>query len=127
MAFGDHKGSLTASVASVTNPTNLTGSVLVAVADLIFVCFSQQTALTATAASDNLGNSYTAVNAGTDAGNATIRCFYSLVTAAGTLTQVSVAGRSTSRRSTPIRPTRPTALRHTIALRPARWRSGTKW
>jgi hypothetical protein len=91
MAFGDHKGSLTASVASVTNPTNLTGSVLVAVADLIFVCFSQQTALTATAASDNLGNSYTAVNAGTDAGNATIRCFYSLVTAAGTLTQVSVA------------------------------------
>jgi hypothetical protein len=91
MAFGDHKGSLTASVASVTNPTNLTGSVAVAVADLIFVCFSQQTALTATAASDNLGNTYSAVNAGTDAGNATIRCFYSRVTVAGTLTQVSVA------------------------------------
>jgi hypothetical protein len=91
VAQGDHKGSLTASVASVTNPTNLTGSVSVALSDLIFVCFSQQTALTATTVTDNLGNTYTAVNAGTDAGTATIRCYFSRVTAAGTLTQISVA------------------------------------
>ena len=91
MAFGDSKGSLTANVGSVTNPTNLTGSVVVAVGDLVFVDFGQQTALTATnTVTDNLGNTYVAVNAGTDAGSVSIRCWYSRVTVAGTLTQISV-------------------------------------
>lgn len=91
MAWGDHKGSLTASVASVTNPTNLSGSVSVAVGDLIFGVFAQQTALTATGTvTDNLGNTYAYVNAGTDGGVETIRCFWARVTVAGTLTQISV-------------------------------------
>lgn len=92
MAQGDHRGSLTASVNSVTNPTNLTGSVAnVAVGDLIFGVFAQQTALTAAGTvTDNLGNTYVYVNAGTDAGSVTIRCFYARVTTGGTLTQVSV-------------------------------------
>jgi uncharacterized protein YsxB (DUF464 family) len=91
MAQGDLRGNLTASVASVTNPTNLTGSVAVSLRDLIFVAFSQQTALTATTVTDNLGNTYTAINAGTDAGTATLRCYRAPVTVAGTLTQISVA------------------------------------
>ena len=91
MAFGDSKGSLTANVGSVTNPTNLTWSVVVAVGDLVFVDFGQQTNLTATdTVTDNLGNTYVAVNAGTDAGSVSIRCFYTRVTVAGTLTQISV-------------------------------------
>jgi hypothetical protein len=91
MAFGDHKGSLTASVASVTNPTDLTGSVAVAVGDLVFGCFSQQTNLTAAGTvTDDLLNTYAYVNAGTDATAATIRCFYSRVTVAGTLTTINV-------------------------------------
>lgn len=91
MAFGDLKGTLTGSVASVTNPTDATGSVSVAVGDLVYCTFAQQTNLTVTAASDNLGNTYSAVNAGTDGGDATARCFYSRVTVAGTLTTVSFA------------------------------------
>jgi len=91
VAQGDLRGNLTASVASVTNPTNLTGSVAVSVGDLIYVAFSQQTALTATSASDNLGNTYSAVNAGTDGGTPTHRAFYARVTTAGTLTTISVA------------------------------------
>lgn len=92
MAQGDHRGSVTASVNSVTNPTVLSGSVAsVAVGDLVFGVFAQQTALTATTTvTDNLGNTYSYVNAGTDAGNATIRCFYARVTTGGTLTTVNV-------------------------------------
>jgi len=65
--------------------------VAVSVGDLIYVAFSQQTALTATSASDNLGNTYSAVNAGTDGGTPTHRAFYARVTTAGTLTTISVA------------------------------------
>jgi hypothetical protein len=91
MAQGDLRGNLTASANSITNPTNLTGSVAVSVGDLVYVAFSQQTNLTATGASDNLGNTYAAVNAGTDGGTPTHRAFYSRVTNAGTLTTISVA------------------------------------
>jgi len=91
MAFGSLKGTLTASVNSVTNPTNATGSVFVQPGDLIWVTFGQQTTLTATGVTDNLGNTYSAVNAGTDIGTVTQRCFYSRVTVPGTLTTVSVA------------------------------------
>jgi hypothetical protein len=91
MAFGDHKGSLTASVASVTNPTDLSGSVSVAVGDLVFGVFSQQTDLTAGGTvTDDLGNTYAYLNAGSDGGTATGRAFWSRVTVAGTLTQISV-------------------------------------
>ena len=89
--FGALKGTLTASVNSVTNPTNATGSVFVQPGDLIWVTFGQQTGLTATSVTDNLGNTYSAVNAGTDIGTVTQRCFYSRVTAIGTLTTVAVA------------------------------------
>jgi hypothetical protein len=93
MAQGDQRGAaLTASAASITNPTNLTGSVAnVAVGDLVFGVLGQQTALTAGGTvTDNLGNTYAYVNAGTDAGTCSIRCFWSRVTTGGTLTQISV-------------------------------------
>lgn len=91
MAFGDLKGTLTGSANSITNPMDATGSVVVAVGDLVFVTLSQQTNLTATTpVTDNLGNTYAAINAGTDAGTVTIRSYYSRVTVAGTLTVVHV-------------------------------------
>ena len=46
----------------------------------------QQTSLTVTAVTDNLGNTYSATNAGSDNGNITGRAFYSRVTVPGTLT-----------------------------------------
>lgn len=91
MAQGDLRGTLTGSAASIPNPFSATGSVAVSVGDLIFGTVSQQTNLTATdTVTDNLGNTYTFVNAGTDAGTVTIRSFYSRVTTAGTLTSVDV-------------------------------------
>lgn len=96
MAFGDSKGTLTASAASVTNPSDATGSVAVVVGDLIFGVFAEQTSLTAGTVTDNLGNTYTATNAGTDAGNRTGRAYYSRVTVAGTLTTVHFAATSSA-------------------------------
>jgi hypothetical protein len=92
MAFGDLKGTLQGGATSVTNPLVAAGSVSVAVGDLIFGGRFEQTALTATTCTDNLGNTYTAVNAGSDAGTTTARCFYSRATVAGTLTAVNFAG-----------------------------------
>ncbi len=94
MAFGDLKGGVTAiSVAanSITNPTDAVGSVAVVVGDLVFVVVGEQTTLTAGTVTDNLGNSYTATNSGTDAGTSTGRAYYSRVTVAGTLTTIHVA------------------------------------
>src|SRR5215207_2961708 len=91
MAFGDLLGNLSITAGSVVTPFNATGSVAVAVDDLVVAVFAQQTALTVTGVTDNLGNTYTATNAGTDNGNATGRCFYSRVTTAGTLTTVAGA------------------------------------
>ncbi len=94
MAFGDLKGGVTAiSVAanSITNPTDAVGSVAVALGDLIFVVVGEQTSVTATTVTDNLGNGYSATNAGTVAGTSTGRAYYSRVTVAGTLTTVHVA------------------------------------
>lgn len=96
MAQGDLKGSLSLTGASVGTSNALTGSVSVAVGDLVFVGFAQQTALTASGTTDNLGNTYSAVNAGTDAGVVTGRAFYSRVTVAGTLTTVTVAATSST-------------------------------
>jgi len=88
---GDLRGTLTGQVPSVTNPMVATGSVVVSVGDLVFGTMSQQTQLTATTTiTDNLGNTYAFVNAGTDAGFVSGRSFYSRVTVAGTLTTVNV-------------------------------------
>lgn len=89
--IGEALGSLTGGSASITNPTDATGSVEVKVGDLIVAVIGQQTALTATGVTDNLGNTYTAQNAGTDAGNTTGRMFYAYVTVPGTLTTVHFA------------------------------------
>lgn len=59
--------------------------------DLIVCILAQQTSLTVTGASDNLGNTYTDQNAGTDAGTTTGRLFYTRVSIAGTLSSVSMA------------------------------------
>jgi len=91
MAFGDLKGSLSVAANSITNPTNLAGSVAVSVNDLVYVAVGEQTALTATAVTSSFVSTYAATNAGLDAGTVTGRAFWGLVTSAGTLTQISVA------------------------------------
>jgi hypothetical protein len=91
VAQGDLRGTLTGSVNSVTNPTVASGSVSVSVGDLVFGTMSQQTALSASGTvTDNLGNTYAYVNAGTDGGTVAGRSFYARVTVAGTLTTVNV-------------------------------------
>lgn len=87
-AFGDLIGTLAGSGVSVTDPSDATGSVVVAVGDLIVAQFAEENDLTVTAVTDNLSNTYTAQNAGTDAGAVTGRVFYSRATNAGTLTAV---------------------------------------
>lgn len=90
MAFGSIKGTLTgAFAASITNPFSATGSVSVAVGDLVVFVIQEQGTLSTTAVSDNLGHSYSAVSAGSDSGNVTVRAFYKTVSTAGTLTSVS--------------------------------------
>ncbi len=96
MAFGGLKGTLSGNGNSTGASNSVTGSVSVAVGDLVFVVFGEQTNLTASAVSDSLGNSYSAVNAGTDAGAVTCRPFYSRVTVAGTLTTVTVSASSSN-------------------------------
>jgi hypothetical protein len=91
MAQGDLKGTLSGSATSISATNELTGSVSVSVGDLIFVAFAQQVQLSATGATDDLGHTYTAQNAGSDPGNMTGRAFYIIATSAGTLTAVTVA------------------------------------
>lgn len=91
MAFGDLLGTLSGRAATIAASNDLTGSVSVAADDLIFVVFGQQSNLTVTGITDNLGNTYSAVSAGTDPGSPTARAFYSVVTSAGTLTTVTAA------------------------------------
>lgn len=93
---GSLRGTLQGNGASIGTSNALTGSVAVQVGDLVFVAFGQQTNLTATGATDNLGNTYTAQNAGTDAGTVTGRAFWSIATVGGTLTQVTVAAASST-------------------------------
>jgi hypothetical protein len=88
VAFGGLRGTLSIQSTSVTNPFSATGSVAVSVGDLVVAFYGERPTLTISAISDNLGNTYTAQNAGTDSGNATGRLYYSRVTAAGTLTTV---------------------------------------
>lgn len=96
MAAGDRKGGLSGSGSSTPNPCSATGSVSVAVGDLIWVTIGHRGSLVDDTVSDNLGHSYTAQNAGSDAGNATGRAYWVIATNAGTLTQVDVAVTATS-------------------------------
>jgi hypothetical protein len=90
MAFGDRKGLLVGSAASIPNPAVMAGSVAVVIGDLVYAVVGEQTAPTTTTASDNLGNTYTATAAATDAGTSTGHAYWSRVTVAGTLTAISV-------------------------------------
>ena len=93
MAFGDPKGTQLVLSGNSVGATNVlaTGSADVVVGDLVLVCFAQQTALTASGVIDDLGNTYTAANAGSDGGTITGRFFYSRVTVAGTITAITVS------------------------------------
>jgi hypothetical protein len=96
MAFGGVRGTLFFNAASITNPTTAVGSVGVSQGDLIVAFLAEQTTLTVSAVTDNLGNTYTAVNAGTDAGVVTGRAFYAWVSNGGTLTAVNFAATASS-------------------------------
>ena len=89
-AFGDLLGTLSVGKTSVTNPLSATGSVSVSVGDLIVAAYAELNSDTVTGVTDNLGNTYTAQNAGS-AATAAGRAFYSRVTVAGTLTSVNAA------------------------------------
>src|SRR5687767_1068808 len=92
MAFGALKGVLQVAANSITNPTTAThAGISVVVGDLVFAVLSEQTSLTVTGWTDNLGNTYTPLNAGDDPGAITARAAWSRVTVAGTLTQVIAA------------------------------------
>lgn len=71
---------------STTNPfPSSSGHVTVAVGDLVYAVFTEQTSLTATAANDILGNTYTVCNSGSDVGAVAGRAFYSIITIPGTI------------------------------------------
>lgn len=94
MAFGDLKRAFSgsgAAIASTTTTITASAGISVAVGDVVAALFTERVSLTVTAAVDDLGNSYTAQNAGTDMGNPTGRAFYFIITSAGTLNSISFA------------------------------------
>ena len=91
MAFGGVKGTLSGNALSITNPMNATGSVSVAVGDLLICVVGERTLITTTGVTDNLGHTYTAQDAGIDGGNGTAIAFWKIATSAGTLTTQSAA------------------------------------
>ena len=98
MAFGDLIGSITGEGTTVTTSnlcTTVHTSSAISTGDLIYVCFAQGTQLQVTGITDDLGNTYTACNAGTDAGNYTARAFYSIATNSGTITTITAVSSST--------------------------------
>lgn len=97
MAKGDLRGTLSVSIGSVTNPLSATGSVSVSIGDLIVAGYAERPSNTGGNVTDNLGHGpYSAKSAAVDAGNATLRCYYHVATAAGTLTSVSIATTASS-------------------------------
>lgn len=89
-AFGTLLGTLSVSADTIPNPAIATGSVVVAVGDLVCALLTQVSNLTVTAVTDNLGNTYTSeADLGIDAGTVTSKLFYARVTVAGTITSVS--------------------------------------
>jgi len=96
MAFGDQKAIgvaiLTGASIGASNPIAIQTPPVVAVGDLVVALMAQQTALTASGCTDNLGNTYVAQNAGTLSGTTISgRLFYSRVTVPGTLSSVTIA------------------------------------
>jgi hypothetical protein len=92
MAFGDLKTVFVGNGNSVTASNIMSGTATVAVGDLIFAVFGEQTGLTASGVTDNLGNTYTAQNAGTLSSTVVSgRAFWSRVTNPGALTSVTIA------------------------------------
>lgn len=89
MPTGAVKGTLVVSANSITNPTSAVGSVVVAIGDLVYFVLAEQTALTVTTVTDNLGNTYTPRSAGDDAGAVSARAYTAPVTVAGTLTSIN--------------------------------------
>lgn len=89
MAFGDVRGTLTGTNASIPASFAATGSVSVSVGDLIVVVIAERAANTSTAVTDSLGNTYTQQNSGTVSGNIGAHAFWSRATNAGTLTSVT--------------------------------------
>jgi len=101
MAFGASRGTLTANGASQVDPSPINGNVAnVAVGDLVYAVWGQQTGLTVGVGpanpTDNLGNTYAWCNAGNDPGTPTARAAWSIVTTGGTLTQVRAAATASS-------------------------------
>lgn len=84
---------------NTTNPTTITTSLTVKVGDAVVVCSSEQgSAPTVTAVTDNLGNTYTAVDAdgGVIGGVISGMQFVSFVTNAGTITAINFAATASS-------------------------------
>ena len=98
MAFGAVKGSKTGSATSITAsfPIATGTNFAVVVGDLIVSLLAEQSANTVTACTDNLGNVYTALGPGADAGTVAGRGFYTRVTNAGTLTTVTFTATASS-------------------------------
>jgi len=95
MAFGGLRGTLTGFGTSIVTPETADGSVAVSLQDLIVVFVAEAAANTVTTVTDNLGQTYTAINAGT-LSSVGFRGYYRYVTVAGTLTQVSCTMTSSS-------------------------------
>ena len=98
MAFGDIRGSKTGNATSVTasNACATGTNIVVVVGDLIVAAFAEQAAMTVSACTDNLGNTYTALGAGADAGTVTGRGFYTRVTVAGSISQLTFTATASS-------------------------------
>lgn len=96
MAWGDPKGTLVGGGTSTTATTTATGSVSVAVGDLI-ICHTTQlaAAIVMTTMADNLGHSYTGFNVGFNTSVAG-RAYWKIATAAGTLTTITQTWSATS-------------------------------
>lgn len=92
MAFGGLRTTFKNSATSIGTSLACTGSQVVVRGDLIFVLGAEQTSMTITGVTDNLGNSYSSTdNTVNDAGTSTGRCFWTKVTVPGTLTTVTLA------------------------------------
>lgn len=91
MAFGSLQATATSIGASISATNAISISYSASVGDLIACVMCEESALTASGASDNLGNTYTAQNAGTlQGGVMSGRMFYSRVTNGGSLTTINI-------------------------------------
>ncbi len=83
MAFGDFKASTSVLATSVTATMTCSPTIFASGGYLVVVGTAESTTLTANACSDALGNTYTAFNAGLDAGSVAVRGYYSIITRPG--------------------------------------------